>query len=87
MRERIFSKGSSYSTPVLGHIIVGDLAQSELYVKLKLKACDEVGIGNRGFRLPADTSEEELMAKVRELQDDPKVSGVLVQLPLPAHLD
>ena len=56
-------------------------------MKLKIKACDEVGIGNRGFRLPAETSEEELMAKVRELQEDPKVSGVLVQLPLPAHLD
>lgn len=66
---------------------MGDLAQSELYVRLKLKACDEVGIGHRGFNLPQDTSEEELMAKVRELQDDPKVSGVLVQLPLPAHLD
>ncbi len=46
---------------------MGDLPQSELYVKLKLKACDEVGIGNRGFKLSADTSEQELMAKVREL--------------------
>ena len=67
LKERIAQKGSSYSAPVLGHIIVGDLAQSELYVKLKLKACDDVGIGNRGFKLPSDTSEEELLAKVRQL--------------------
>ena len=54
---------------------------------MKLKACDEVGIGHRGFMLPSNTSEEELMTKVRELQDDPSVSGILVQLPLPDHLD
>jgi len=67
LKERVISRASSFSRPVLGHIIVGDLAQSELYVRLKLKACDEVGIGHRGFKLPADTSEEELLAKVREL--------------------
>ena len=77
----------SKTRPVLGHIIVGDLPQSELYVKLKLKACDEVGIGHTGHKLPATASEQDLMEKVRELQGDPKVSGVLVQLPLPAHLD
>ena len=61
------SPAGKASAPMLGHIIVGDLAQSELYVKLKLRACDEVGIGNRGYKLAADTSEAELMAKVREL--------------------
>jgi len=45
---------------------------------LKIKACDEVGIGNRGFKLPAETKESELMEKVRELQEDSRVSGVLV---------
>lgn len=49
LRDRVVAKASSYSTPMLGHIIVGDLAQSELYVKLKLKACDEVGISHRGY--------------------------------------
>lgn len=57
LRERIDKRSSSYSAPVLGHVIVGDLPQSELYVKLKLKACDDVGIGNRGFKLPAETTE------------------------------
>ena len=49
---------------MLGHLIVGDLAQSELYVKLKLKACDEIGIGHKGFKLEADATEEELIQKV-----------------------
>ena len=63
---------------MLGHIIVGDLAQSELYVQLKLRACDEAGIGHRGYKLAKETSERDLMAKVRELQEDPLISGVLV---------
>ena len=67
LKGRIQAKGSSYSAPVLGHIIVGDLPQSELYVKLKIRACEEVGIGNRGFKLPADTTEDELLEKVRQL--------------------
>ena len=45
---------------MLGHLIVGELAQSELYVKLKLKACDEVGIDHRGFHLPSTVDELEL---------------------------
>ena len=49
---------------MLGHLIVGDLAQSELYVKLKLKACDEIGIGHKGFKLEADATEKELIQKV-----------------------
>lgn len=66
---------------------MGDLPQSELYVKLKLKACDEVGIGHVGFKLPETVSEPELIDTVKMLQTDPKVSGILVQLPLPAKFD
>ncbi len=75
------------SKPYLGYIIVGDLPQSELYVKLKLKACDEVGIGHVGFRLPESISEPELIDAVKKLEADPKISGILVQLPLPAKFD
>ena len=72
LRERILAKTSNslQSKPCLGYIIVGDLPQSDLYVKLKLKACDEVGIGHHGFRLPASTTEEVLVDKVKELQND-----------------
>jgi methylenetetrahydrofolate dehydrogenase (NADP+)/methenyltetrahydrofolate cyclohydrolase len=55
LKARIEAKASSmqkFSKPYLGYIIVGDLPQSELYVKLKLKACDQVGIGYHGFKLP-----------------------------------
>lgn len=72
---------------MLGHLIVGELAQSELYVKLKLKACDEVGIGHRGFHLPSTVDEQELQRCVQDLKEDPSVNGVLIQLPLPARFD
>ena len=64
--------------PWLGHIIVGDLPASETYVRLKLKVCDEIGIGHYGFKLPNDTSESDLLSKVEELQNDTKISGVLL---------
>lgn len=68
-------------------MIVGDLAQSELYVKLKLKTCDEIGIQHRGFKLPHDVSKSELQRCVNDLKNDPSVNGVLVQLPLPPSID
>jgi len=69
LRDRILAKTSNHlqKKPCLGYIIVGDLPQSDLYVKLKLKACEEVGIGHHGFRLPAETTEEILVGKVKEL--------------------
>ena len=69
LRDHILAKTSNplQQKPCLGYIIVGDLPQSDLYVKLKLKACDEVGIGHHGFRLPAATTEEILVGKVKEL--------------------
>ena len=73
LRDRITSKVKELNPlkstlrPCLGYIIVGDLPQSELYVRLKLKACDEVGIGHLGFKLPATASEQTLMEKVKEL--------------------
>ena len=69
--------------PCLGYIIAGDLDKSEFYVRLKLKACDEVGIHHRGFKLAAIISESYLNEKIRELQNDHTVNGILVQLPLP----
>ena len=53
--------------PWLGHIIVGDLPASEMYVRLKLKACDEIGIGHYGFKLAHDANENDLLLKVKEL--------------------
>ena len=62
LKDRIAQNTATIqSKPYLGYIIVGDLPQSELYVKLKLKACDDVGIGYEGFKLPAQTTESQLI--------------------------
>lgn len=73
--------------PGLGVILVGDDAPSQFYVGAKEKACDAAGIYSDDNRLPAETSQEELMALVNKMNADPKINGILVQLPLPNHLD
>jgi methylenetetrahydrofolate dehydrogenase (NADP+) / methenyltetrahydrofolate cyclohydrolase len=75
------------SPPGLATVLVGDDPASHIYVAGKHRACGEVGIASIGRELPADTSEEELLAVVSELNADPSVSGIIVQLPLPGHLD
>ncbi len=71
--------------PGLAVILVGDNPASRLYVELKQKACEEVGIGFEKFLYPADISEETLMAKIRELNTRKEIHGILVQLPLPSQ--
>lgn len=73
--------------PGLATVIVGDNPASKVYVRMKHKACQEAEILSIGHELPADTSQEEVEKLVRELNSDPKVHGILVQLPLPAGLD
>ena len=75
------------SPPGLATVLVGDDPASHIYVAGKHRACGEVGIASIGRELPVDTSEEELLAVVSELNADPSVSGIIVQLPLPGHLD
>lgn len=74
-------------TPGLGVILVGEDPASVSYVTAKGKACEELGIFEETFRMPEDTSEEAVLAKVEELNNDPKFHGILVQLPLPKHID
>ncbi len=74
-------------TPGLAVILVGEDPASAVYVRNKVKDCEESGIRSILDRLPADTTEEALLARVRELNADPSVHGVLVQLPLPRHMD
>ena len=73
--------------PGLATVLVGDDPASRIYVAGKHRACEEVGIASIGRELAADTSEEDLLAVVAELNADPAVSGIIVQLPLPPHLD
>lgn len=74
-------------TPGLTVIIVGDDPASQVYVGNKHKACGEMGIASEVIRLPADCGEARLLAEVEALNDNPAVHGILVQLPLPGHLD
>lgn len=74
-------------TPGLAVLIVGANPASQVYVRNKEKACAEVGINSYVIALPEDVSEGELLLRIDELNHDPKVHGILVQLPLPAHID
>jgi len=74
-------------TPGLAVILVGSRRDSQTYVRMKKKACEECNIASFGFDYPETVTNEELLAKVAELNDDPKVHGILVQLPLPKHID
>lgn len=73
--------------PGLAVIIVGENPASKVYVRNKRRACEEVGFASTVIELPEDTDEATLLAKVAELNADARVHGILVQLPLPRHLD
>lgn len=75
------------SAPGLATVLVGENPASQVYVRNKQKACAEVGINSFGHHLPEDATQEQVEALVRELNADPAVNGILVQLPLPRHLD
>ena len=75
------------NAPGLAVLLVGDDPASAVYVRSKERACRESGVQTFDTRLPADTSEADLLKHVDALNNDPKVHGILVQLPLPAHMD
>lgn len=74
-------------TPGLAAVLVGDNPASQVYVNMKAKACAEAGIYSRKLELPATTPQAGLIQHIRELNRDPQIHGILVQLPLPAPLD
>ena len=73
--------------PGLAVIIVGDDAASQVYVRNKAKACEAIGMHSEVHALPADTSQDELLVWVNKLNDNAAIHGILVQLPLPKHMD
>ncbi len=74
-------------TPGLAVIIVGDDSASQVYVRNKEKACAETGMYSEKYALPAETTQEELLNLVKELNGKKEISGILCQLPLPSHLN
>ena len=88
VRERVRACTAAGVTPTLAVVLVGDDPASQVYVRNKGRRAKDVGIATRDHRLPAEgTTTESLLALVAELSADPEVDGILVQLPLPAHVD
>ncbi len=85
--ERAAALAASRRPPGLAVILVGEDAASAVYVRNKVKDCEESGIRSVLQRLPAQTPEAELLARIQALNVDPSIHGILVQLPLPAHID
>ncbi len=73
--------------PGLATVLVGEYPASQVYVGAKVKTCEALGVYSERHDLPADTGEEELLALIAKLNKDPKIHGILVQLPLPKHIN
>ncbi len=87
LREDVYElSAQGLRAPKLAVIIVGHNPASETYVANKIKACEEVGIASERIALEADITEEQLLAEVKRLNNDPSVDGFIVQLPLPDHI-
>lgn len=87
LRERIAALRSKGVTPGLAVVLVGDDPASQVYVRKKGEMCESLGMKSVTVRMPEDTTQEQLMSKVDELNKDPTIHGFLVQLPLPKGLD
>ncbi len=87
LKVRVDAMRANGITPGLAVIIVGEDPASKVYVGNKVKACAEIGLHSRHVALPANTSEVTLLEKIAELNADPAIHGLLVQLPLPPHID
>ena len=86
-RQRVEALKARGVTPGLAVILAGDNPASQVYVRNKVKACGEVGLYSEVHPYPASVPQDTVLAKIEELNQDPKIHGILVQLPLPAHFD
>ena len=87
VREEVAASVAEVGHVGLATVLVGDDPASHIYIDLKQKAATAAGMDARDLKLPADTSEDELLATIAELNADDGVDGLLVQLPLPGHID
>ena len=86
-KEVLSLKDKHNKVPGLTVILIGDLAPSQIYVRNKEKSANEVGLKSEVIRYPDSVEESEVLKKIDELNNDDSVSGILVQLPLPKHID
>ena len=88
LKKEVSELKSKYNkAPGLTVILIGDMAPSQIYVRMKEKAANEVGLKSEVIRYPGEVEEKTVLDKIEELNKDNKVSGILVQLPLPKHID
>lgn len=87
LKEKVAELSKKDIKITLAVIQVGDDPASSVYVKNKRKTCDYIGIVSLAYKMPKETSEEELLSLIEKLNMNPKVNGILVQLPLPKHID
>lgn len=88
VKEQVASLEAEYGRkPCLCVIIVGENPASQVYVRNKVKAAAYTGMDSKLIELPAEVSEEDLLSQIKVLNEDPSVDGILVQLPLPKHID
>ena len=80
-------KSKHNKVPGLTVILIGDMAPSQIYVRMKEKVANEVGLKSEVIRYPGEVEEKKVLDKIHELNKDESVSGILVQLPLPKHID
>ena len=86
-QEVIELKAKYNKAPGLTVILIGDMAPSQIYVRMKEKAANEVGLKSEVIRYPGAVEEKTVLDKIKELNKDESISGILVQLPLPKHID
>jgi methylenetetrahydrofolate dehydrogenase (NADP+)/methenyltetrahydrofolate cyclohydrolase len=86
-QEVLRLQGATGKVPGLGAVLVGADPASATYVRTKTKACQEAGIYSRQVTLPGDILQTDLLRRIHELNQDPAIHGILVQLPLPSHLE
>ena len=88
LKEKVKAIKSQYSkVPGLAVIIIGDDAASKIYVSNKIKACEDTGIKSKSFELSSDVTQDYVLELIDSLNNDKEINGILVQLPLPKHLD
>jgi methylenetetrahydrofolate dehydrogenase (NADP+)/methenyltetrahydrofolate cyclohydrolase len=85
--QRVATLKTQGITPGLAVVLVGDNPASQVYVRNKVKACEDTGMHSVLEKYDANMTEAELLARIEALNDDPSIHGILVQLPLPAHMD
>ncbi len=87
VREKCAEHAKTHIPPGLAVVIVGDDPASQIYVRKKIQACQDNGINSRQIELAGDTTQQQLLDKIGQLNEDPSIHGILVQMPLPKQID